>query len=58
MMKSKVIGSGRMYDFGDSNNVRHLAQIIRNDVKDDWADEVNKGYEFIIAILNELNDTK
>jgi heme oxygenase len=58
MMKSKVIGSGRMYDFGDSSNVRHLAKIIRNDIKDDWADEVNKGYEFIISILNELNDTK
>jgi heme oxygenase len=51
MMKTKVPGSGKMYDF---NNMMECVGSIRAIQKDEWADEVNKGFEFIINILNEL----
>jgi heme oxygenase len=51
MMKTKVPGSGKMYDF---NNMMECVGSIRAVQKDEWADEVNKGFEFIINILNEL----
>jgi hypothetical protein len=50
-MKTKVPGSGKMYDF---DNMMECIGSIRAIQKDEWADEVNKGFEFIINILNEL----
>lgn len=51
MMKAKTPGSGKMYDFNDMNAA---AASIREVQSDDWADEVNKAYDFIIAIFDEL----
>ena len=51
MIKTKVPGSGKMYDL---NNMMECVGSIRAVQKDEWSDEVNKGFEFIINILNEL----
>jgi heme oxygenase len=51
MMKTKVPGSGKMYDF---ENMMECVGSIRAVQKDEWADEVNKGFQYIINILNEL----
>lgn len=51
MMRSKVPGSGRMYDFDD---MQGAAASIRSLQKDEWADEVNKGFDFMIKIFDEL----
>jgi len=51
MMKKSVPSTGRMYDF---DNMPEAAQSIRNVQKDEWADEVNKGFDFIILIFDEL----
>ena len=51
MMKSKVPGSGKMYDF---NNMQEAVGSIRAIQSDEWADEVNKGFEYIITIVDEL----
>lgn len=51
IIKKRVPSSGKMYDFIDSQNI--LAAI-RKIQKDEWAEEVNKGYDFVISILNEL----
>jgi hypothetical protein len=52
MMKSKVPGSGRMYEF--DGNVNEIIGSVRAVQKDEWADEVNIGFKFIIKILDEL----
>ncbi len=54
MIKKNVHGSGRMFDFDD---VQTSIGSIRRHQRDDWAEEVNKGFEFIIAILDELQNT-
>jgi heme oxygenase len=51
MMKTKVHGLGKMYDF---ENMMECVGSIRAIQKDEWAEEVNKGFQFIINILNEL----
>jgi heme oxygenase len=51
LMKSKVPGSGRMYDF---NNIESGVDSIRSLQKDDWCDEVNTGFDFMIKIFDEL----
>ena len=51
MMKSKVPGSGKMYDF---DNMQEAVGSIRALQQDEWADEVNKGFEYIITIVDEL----
>ena len=51
MMKTKVPGSGKMYDFED---MQEAVGAIRATQKDEWADEVNKGFEYIITIVDEL----
>ena len=53
MMKTKVPGSGKMYDF---ENMHVAVGSIRALQKDDWEDEVNKGFEYIINIANELQN--
>lgn len=52
MMKSKVPGSGRMYEFED---MREAAGSIRAIQKDEWADEANKALDYNINILDELH---
>jgi hypothetical protein len=45
-----------MYDF---DNMMEAVGSIRAVQSDDWADEVNKGFQFIINILDELqNNTR
>jgi heme oxygenase len=51
MMKKAVPSTGRMYDF---ENMQESIQSIRKVQKDEWADEVNKGYDYIILIFEEL----
>jgi heme oxygenase len=52
MMKSKVPGSGKMYEF--EGDMRELIGSVRAIQKDEMADEVNKGFQYIINILDEL----
>jgi len=52
MMKSKVPGSGRMYEF--DGDMREIAGTIRAVQKDEWADEANKALDYNINILDEL----
>lgn len=52
MMKSKVPGSGKMYEFeGDMKELIGSVRAIQND---EMADEVNKGFQYIINMLDEL----
>jgi heme oxygenase len=51
MIKSKVFGSGRMYDFDDMKSAAHS---IRDLIVDAWVDEVNTGFQFMIDIFDEL----
>lgn len=51
MMKEKVPSQGKMYDFDDMTGA---AQAIRELQIDEWADEVNKGFDFMIEIFDEL----
>lgn len=51
LMKSKIPGKGRIYDFA---NVTELIAMIRSVQKDEWAEEVNIGFTYIIDILDEL----
>lgn len=54
MIKRKVIGSGKMYDF---DNKDECINSIRKIQSDEWSDEVNEGFKFIIKILDELQNT-
>jgi len=51
MMKKAVPSTGRMYVF---ENMQEAVQSIRNVQKDEWAEEVNIGFDYNIAILDEL----
>jgi heme oxygenase len=51
MMKKAVPSTGKMYEF---DNMQESIQSIRNVQKDEWAEEVNKGYDFIISLFDEL----
>jgi heme oxygenase len=51
MMKKNTPGSGNMYDF---DNMMESMQSVRKIQKDEWADEVNKGFDFMIDIFKEL----
>jgi hypothetical protein len=53
LMKSRVPGSGRMYDFDD---MQAGVGSMRSLQKDEWADEVNKGFDFMIKIFDELDE--
>jgi hypothetical protein len=46
-----VPSSGKIYDF---DNVQEAIQSIRAVQQDAWADEVNKGFDFNIALFEEL----
>jgi heme oxygenase len=54
MMKNQTPGSGKMYDFED---MQEAVGSIRAIQRDEWADEVNKGFQFIINIADELQNT-
>ena len=51
MIKKSVPSKGRMYDF---DNMDEAIQSIRNVQEDEWANEVNKGFDFNISIFDEL----
>ena len=51
MMKKNTPGPGKMYDF---ENMMECMQSVRAIQKDEWADEVNKGFDFMIEIFKEL----
>ena len=53
MMKDKIPGSGKMYEF--DGDVREIAGSIRAIQKDEWADEANKALDYNIKILDELH---
>jgi heme oxygenase len=53
IMKEKTPGQGKMYDF---ENMMESANSIRAIQKDEWADEVNRGFDFMIEIFKELDD--
>lgn len=52
MMKSKVPGSGKMYEFENQNEVIGSVRAFQ---KDEMADEANKALDYNIAILDELH---
>ena len=51
MMKANTPGAGNMYEF---ENMMECAGAVRAIQKDEWADEVNKGFDFMIEIFKEL----
>jgi len=51
MMKKMTPGEGNMYEFDDMNE---SAATIRAIQKDEWADEVNRGFDFMIDIFKHL----
>jgi heme oxygenase len=51
MMKLKTPGNGKMYDF---DNMKDCIANLRSTQSNDWAEEVNKGFQYIINILDEL----
>lgn len=52
MMKDKVPGNGHLYDF---DKPKECIQSIRDIQDDSWADEVNRGLDYFIDILDELH---
>ena len=51
MMKNVVPSSGKMYEF---ENMPEALQAIRQVQKNEWAEEVNRGFDFHIAMFQEL----
>jgi len=51
MMKSKVPGSGNMYEFEDKQTAISSIRAIQ---QDSWADEANIGLDYVIKIYDEL----
>ena len=51
IMKKKVPSSGKMYDF---ENKKEAIQAVRDVQKDEWADEVNRAYDYLISIFKDL----
>jgi heme oxygenase len=51
MIKKSVPSTGRMYAF---DNMQDAVQAIRTVQRDNWADEVNKGFDYNISIFEEL----
>lgn len=51
IMKKAIPGSGKMYEF---ENVPDCIASIRMLQKNEWADEANKGLDYTIGILDEL----
>jgi len=53
MIKKRVPGSGSMYDFKDSEN---LKQKIRSMLDDNMAEEANRCFKFAIRLFEELSN--
>lgn len=53
IIKTKIPGSGSLYDF---ENTHEIIKLIREKQKDEWAEEVNRGYDFMIEIFRELEN--
>ncbi len=51
IMKKKVPSSGKMYDF---ESKKEAIQAVRDVQKDEWADEVNRAYDYLISIFKDL----
>jgi heme oxygenase len=51
MIKKMLPTTGNIYNF---DNFAEAMQSIRNIQKDEWADEVNKGFDYIIKMFDEL----
>jgi|TARA_B110000977_G_scaffold153674_1_gene195262 hypothetical protein len=54
MMKKNTPGPGKMYDF---DNMMECMQSVREIQKDEWADEVNIGFDYMIKIMRNLEGT-
>lgn len=54
MIKKNIPGSGKMYEF--DGDVREIAGSIRAIQKDEWANEVNIGFDYLINIYDELQN--
>ena len=55
LIKKNIQGSGKMYEF--DGDVKEIAGSIRAIQKDEWADEVNTGFDYIIKIYDELQNS-
>jgi heme oxygenase len=53
IIKKSVPGTGAIYDF---ENPSEAIVFVRSQQKDEWADEVNKGFDYLIAIYDDLQD--
>lgn len=51
MIKKSVPSTGRMYAF---DNMQETVQSIRAVQQDEWAEEVNKGFDYNISMFGEL----
>ena len=51
MMKKATPGPGKMYEF---ENMKECMESVRAIQKDEWADEVNIGFDFMIKIMENL----
>lgn len=51
IIKKSVPSTGRMYDF---ENMQEAVKSIRDVQQDEWAGEVNKGFDFNILMFEEL----
>jgi hypothetical protein len=51
MMKKATPGPGKMYEF---ENMKECMESVRAIQKDEWADEVNRGFDFMIKIMKNL----
>lgn len=57
MIKDRVPGSGRMYQFAEMNHsVEEMKQLIRRRTNDGMAEEANKAFELSTKIFEQLND--
>jgi heme oxygenase len=53
MMKKVVPSTGKMFDF---ENMPQALESVRAVQQDSWADEVNKGFDYIIGIFDALEN--
>ena len=53
LIKTKIHGEGKMYNF---ENKEECILSIRKIQSDEWSDEVNKGFKFLIEIFYELQN--
>lgn len=54
IIKNNIPGSGKLYEF--DGDVREIAGSIRAIQKDEWANEVNTGFDYLINIYDELQN--